>query len=80
MHKKAIGESKEILSAETMVMSLNGWSNISNEPLICTSVLKMFGDNFLTSTIDISEYSYTEDYLCSVAKESIKDCEEKFIF
>ena len=48
VHKKAIEESKEILSEGTMMMSLDGWSNVHNEPLICTSVIKMPGDSFLT--------------------------------
>lgn len=82
VHKKAIEESKEILSGETVTMSLDGWSNVHNEPLICTSVIKMSGDgdgdSFLTSTIDTSEHSHTAEYLCSVAKQSIIDCQEKF--
>ena len=56
VHKKAIEESKEILSKETVTMSLDGWSYVHNEPLICTSVIKMSGDNFFTSTIDTSEH------------------------
>lgn len=78
LHKKVVEESKEILSGETVTMSLDGWSNIHNESLICTSVITTSGDTFLTSTIDSSEHSHTAEYLCDVAKQSILDCKEKF--
>lgn len=68
LHKKAIEESKEILSGKTVTMSLDGWSNIHNEPLTCTSVIKMSGDSFLTSVIDSSEHSHTADYLLHCGK------------
>ena len=53
---------KEILPEEIVMMSLGGWSNVHNEPLIYTSVIKMFGNSFHTSTIDSSEHSDTVDY------------------
>lgn len=59
-------------------MSLDGWSNIHNESLICTSVITTSGDTFLTSTVDSSEHSHTAEYLCDVAKKSISECKEKF--
>ena len=34
--------------------SLNRWSNIYNEPLVCSSMIKMSGNSFLTSTFDSS--------------------------
>lgn len=78
LHKKVVEETKEILSGETVTMSLDGWSNIHNESLICTSVITTSGDTFLTSTVDSSEHSHTAEYLCDVAKKSISECKEKF--
>ena len=40
LHKKAIEVSKEILSGETVTMNFDGWSNVYNKLLICTSVIK----------------------------------------
>lgn len=51
LHTKVIAESKEILSGETVTMSFDGWSNVYNESLICTSVITTSGDTFLTSTM-----------------------------
>ena len=44
VHKKGTEKSKEILSIENVTMSLDGWSNVHNKPLICSSVIKMSGD------------------------------------
>ena len=66
------------LENKTVSLSLDGWSNVHNEPVVCVSVTTDKGDSFLTDTIDTSGYAHTSDYLTLLAENSIKTCEDKF--
>lgn len=59
-------------------MSLDGWSNVHNEPVICATVPIPNSDIFLVHTVDTSGHAHTSDYLVDVAVNAIKKCEEKF--
>ncbi|KAG8180861.1 hypothetical protein JTE90_023013 [Oedothorax gibbosus] len=78
IYEQATAESSEILSGETVTMSLNGWSNVHNEPLIYASVITSSGENYLASTIDTSGNPHNSDYLCTLAKQSVLECKSKF--
>ncbi|KAM4023539.1 uncharacterized protein ACNLHF_028214 [Anomaloglossus baeobatrachus] len=66
------------LKDEVVNMSLDGWSNIHNDPIICTCVTTEDGETYLTDTIDTSGNSHTAEYLLEIAKNSIHQCQEQF--
>ncbi|KAG8191634.1 hypothetical protein JTE90_012351 [Oedothorax gibbosus] len=78
IYEQATAESSEILSGETVTTSLDRWSNVDNEPLICASVITSSGENYLASTIDTSGNPHNSDYLCTLAKQSVLECKSKF--
>ena len=59
-------------------MSLDGWSNVHNEPVICATVTTPNSDIFLVDTVDTSGHSHTSEYLVDTAINAIKKCEDKF--
>lgn len=59
-------------------MSLDGWSNIHNEPIICTSFVTQSGESVLIDTVDTSAKSHTSEYLKEIALESISNATKKF--
>ncbi|XP_073446747.1 uncharacterized protein [Dendrobates tinctorius] len=66
------------LKDKVVNMSLDGWSNIHNDPIICTCVTTEDGETYLTDTIDTSGNSHTAEYLLEIAKNSIHQCQEQF--
>ena len=69
---------KQTLQDKSVSLSLDGWSNVHNEPVICVSVTTDKGETFLTETIDTSGHSHTSDYLVEIAASAISSCEENF--
>ena len=67
---------KRTLEDKTVSLSLDGCSNVHNEPVVCVSVTTDKGDSFLTETIDTSGHVHTSDYLTQLAENSIKSCGE----
>lgn len=78
VHSTCLESSKEMLKGKTVCMSLDGWSNVHNEPVICATVTTPESEIFLVDTIDTSGKAHTADYLLEVALESINTCEKKF--
>lgn len=66
---------KVFLEGKTVCLSLDGWSNIHNEPIICVVVHTKDGDAFLVHTVDTSGNPHTSDYLVTFA---IIECEGSF--
>ena len=73
-----VEECKQKLEKQSVSMSLDGWSNVHNEPVVCVTVTIEQGETFLTSSIDTSGNSHTADYLTEVAKEAVKSCEREY--
>lgn len=73
---------KNALAGKTVCMSLDGWTNVSNEPIICSSVTAQSGtcdaEGYLVDTIDTSGHPHTAEYLHRVAKDSIEKAETQF--
>lgn len=80
VHKKCLESCKGMLKDKTVCMSLDGWSNVHNEPVICATVTtpEAESDTFLVDTVDTSGHAHTADYLVDVAVNSIKTCEKLF--
>lgn len=72
VYSNIIEECKKKLKGEVLSMSLDGWSNIHNEPIVCCSVVNENGESFLVKTIDTSGNAHTSEYLKEVAVEAIK--------
>ena len=63
------------LTAKTVSMALDGWSN---EPIVVVSVTSETGQSFITGTVDTSGYSHTSEYLKEVALKTVRATEEQF--
>lgn len=63
------------LAGQTVSMSLDGWSNIHNEPVICVSVATVSGEIQLVDSIDTSGNSHNTEYLVKIANDAILKCE-----
>lgn len=58
-------------------MTLDGWSNIHNEPIICISVTDASqGTIHLIETIDTADNSHTGEYLLKVTVDAINTCQK----
>jgi len=78
VHKKSLESCHEMLKGKTVCISLDGWSNVHNEPVICATVTSTDSEIFLVDTVDTSGNSHTSDYLVEVAVRSIQKCEKQF--
>lgn len=58
------------LQGESVCMTIDGWSNIRNEPIICVCVVKQ-GKVFLVDTVSTSSNSHTSDYLKTLSVKTI---------
>lgn len=70
-------EAKKELEGKVVCLALDGWSNVHQDPIVCTSVHDIeSGYSYLIDTIDTEDSSHTSDYLAVLASESIKKCSE----
>lgn len=60
------------LKNENLCLSLNGWSNIHNEPITYVTLIISTGHTYLLNTIDTSSQLHTAEYLQEIAKSSTK--------
>lgn len=60
------------LSGSSVCLSLDGWSNVHNEPIICATVTTENGKSYLVDTIDTSGKPHTSVYLTDLAINLIK--------
>lgn len=66
------------LENKTVCLSIDGWSNIRNEPIICACVVNEDGNIFLVNTTDTSGNPHTSEYLTCLTLKIIQDTEKKF--
>ncbi|KAK6186203.1 hypothetical protein SNE40_008288 [Patella caerulea] len=78
VHEDLQQKCAEILSGKPVNMSLDGWSNIRNEPIVCISVTDELGNTFVVETVDTSGESHTGEYLYGLTVNCIKKVEEKY--
>lgn len=77
-YRSVLEECKQKLEGQVVSMSLDGWSNIHNEPIVCCSIMTQSGDSYLVSTLDTSGHPHTAEYLKEVATDAIQKTEETF--
>lgn len=73
-HKKCADD----LNNETVCLSIDGWSNIHNEPIICVTLTTSTGEIYLLDTIDTSGKPHTAEYLLQLEQNSIKRTKQDF--
>ena len=78
VHKNSLTSCSGLLHNQSVTMSIDGWSNVHNESVVCTTVTTMNSDIYLADTIDTSGHSHTSDYLVDIAVNSIKRSEKQF--
>lgn len=66
------------LTNSSVCLSLDGWSNVHNEPIICATVTTDYGSTFLLESIDTSGHAHTADYLTSIAISLINKCKTQY--
>lgn len=71
-------ECKNTIQGQTVCMSLDGWSNVHNEPVVCCSIITQNGESFLVDTIETGAESHTAEYLKTMALKAIKKTETQF--
>lgn len=65
-------------SGQSVCMSLDGWSNIHNEPIICVVLTAEDGNSVLLESIDTSGHPHTADYLAELAINAINKCKNEY--
>lgn len=62
-------------------MTLDGWSNVNNDPIVCFAITVAQGKNaktYLSQTFDTSGNSHTAEYLCQFSTGAITATKELF--
>ena len=72
VHKNSLTSCSGLLHDLSITMSIDGWSTVHNEPVVCATVTTMNSDIYLADTIDTSSHSHTSDYLVDIAVNSVK--------
>ena len=80
IHKNSLTSFSGLHHDQPVTMSIDGWSNVYNEPVVCATVPTMNSDIYLADTINTSSHSHASNYLVDIAVNSIKKCEKQFGF
>lgn len=78
MYEETLSKCKEKVKNKTVCMSLDGWSNVHNEPLICCSITTPEGKSVLVDIQCTSVDRHTSKNLKNVALNAIKYTEKHF--
>ena len=60
-------------------MSIDGWNNVHNEPVVCATVITMNSDIYFADTINTPSHSHTSDYLVEIAVNSTKNVKNNLV-
>ncbi|CAM2100026.1 unnamed protein product [Caretta caretta] len=77
MYERETEQCAKGLGTKIVNLSLDGWSNVHNDPVVCACVTTEEGNVFFTETIDTSGNAHTAEYLQEVAVKAIPNCEKK---
>ena len=75
-HKNSLTSCSGLLHDQSVTTSIDRWSNVHNEPVVCAAVTTRNSDIYLADTIDTSCHSHTSDYLVDIAVNCINKCEK----
>ena len=77
IYEKEYAKCATELKDEIVCLSLDGWSNIHNEPIIYITVTTSSGHIYLVDTVDTSGQPHTAEYLQELSKSAIQKCKEE---
>lgn len=66
------------LSRSNVCLSLDGWSNVHNEPIVCATVTAENGSSFLFDTVDTIGHPHTSYYLTEIAATLINKLKTEY--
>lgn len=78
VHKEVKTDCRKEIENSTVCMSMDGWSNIHNEPLICCSIVTSNGESILIDCVDTGVDRHTAENLKDLAVKAIKIAQEDF--
>jgi hypothetical protein len=78
IYMQQLDHCKSILTGKTVSMSLDGWSNVHNEPIECCTVALTTGEIYLMDSVDTSGHPYDNQYLTQLAVDAIRKCQKEF--
>lgn len=68
----------EILKNVTVCLTIDGWSNVHNEPILCACVITSKGNVYFVETIDTSGQSHNATCLTQLLTETVIKIQDKF--
>uniref|UniRef100_H3A4F8 DUF659 domain-containing protein n=1 Tax=Latimeria chalumnae TaxID=7897 RepID=H3A4F8_LATCH len=68
----------EKLYGELVCMSIDGWSNIHNEPIVCATVTVDRGNCICMTALTPLVIHITSEHLTALDSDTIKSCEKEF--
>ncbi|KAM7175497.1 uncharacterized protein RBU57_001643 [Macrochelys suwanniensis] len=71
VYEREIEQCAKGLEEKIVNLSLDGWSNVQNDPVVCACVTTEEGNIVLTETIDTSGNAHTAEYLQEIAVKVI---------
>ena len=69
-----------ILKDEHVTLSLDGWSNVHNQPIVCVAATTSQGETYLVDSVDTKDNSHTAEYLQTLAESAVENSESTFKF
>ncbi|XP_073526372.1 uncharacterized protein [Phyllobates terribilis] len=78
MYDREMEQCATALEGKIVNLSIDGWSNVHNDPIVCACITTEEGKVFLTQTTDTSGNAHTAEYLQEVAVKARTTCEQKF--
>lgn len=77
VYKNTLSSMENDLKNKTVCMSIDGWSNVHHEPVICIVVTDVLDNSVhLIKTIDTTDNRHDATYLLEVAIDGIRACLE----
>lgn len=78
LYDEEIKKCSKDLEFQTVCLSSDGWSNITNDPIICNTITKNDGSVILIETLDTSGMSHSSDNLLNSIRNTIEITEKKY--
>jgi len=75
VHTKVVEKYKHELSGQPVTMFLDDWSNVHNEPIVCSCAVLPNGDTYLIDSFDTCACPHTAENLADLAKRSVLKCQ-----
>ena len=73
VHQLEMENCYDDLKNQTVCMSLDGWSNVNNQPIVCICVTTIMGNVHLVDIIDTSGTPHTGENLTDLAITAIRN-------